>query len=199
MNRCNPISRAAIVIAVTLPLLAGCGAGSPGAGSQPAPVPAAQAIPQAPGIPAGLSATGGTNKVALLWSAVSGATSYNIYWSTTPEINVKSATKVATAGNSYIHRALPAAASYYYLVTAQNNSGESSAAGTVSATTSTLDGTVPYTTYCAGCHGYLAVSTVTNAGAPQIRSALQQINPMSALTLDDSQINAISAALSNSN
>jgi mono/diheme cytochrome c family protein len=185
------------MIAIYLISLSGCGGGSNG-GVDATTVPTVQTTTKAPDTPAGVSAVGGTNKVAISWNAVSGATSYNLYWSTVAGGSTITGVRISNAGSSYIHRGLLPAATYYYIVTAQNSAGESSASGQVSVATAALDGTVPYNTYCANCHGPLATSFVNNAGITEIRAAMQNFNAMNSLpltALTDSQIAAISAAL----
>ena len=182
-------------------ILSGCGGGSTSGGAVSTTAatvdttPVIQTTTKVPDTPSGVSAVGGTNKATLSWSAVNGATSYNIYWSAATGVTTATGARIASAGNIFIHRGLLPAVTYYYIVTAQNNSGESLASGQVYAFTATLDGTVPYTIYCAGCHGYLATSTAANAGVAEIKAALRNINNMSAITITDSQIAVISAAL----
>ncbi|MGW0509731.1 chitinase [Streptomyces olivaceoviridis] len=96
-----------------------------GGGSDPAPtVPAA---------PAGLSVTGTTSSaVSLSWSAVSGATGYNVY---------RNGTKVtAVTGTSATVTGLTAATSYSFQVTATNAAGESARSATVTGTTASGTG-----------------------------------------------------------
>jgi mono/diheme cytochrome c family protein len=202
MNSLNKVCRKATIIAVSLIVLSGCGGGSPNGGVIPDTANAVsniQTTNKVPDIPAEVSAVGGTNKVTLSWKAVSGATSYNIYWSTATGVTATTGTRIASVSAININRGLLPAATYYYVVTAKNNSGESSASGQVSAATAVLDGAVPYTTYCASCHGRLATSSVTDVSETEIRTAMQNVNSMNALTLTDSQIAAISAALMYSN
>ncbi len=205
MNSRNVLYWTFAMIGLALISLSGCGGGS-GSGVVTPAVATAPAVPtppvsqpsiEIPDTPAGISAVGGTNKVTVFWNSVSDATTYNIYWATTTGVTVAFGARIAVAGNSFIHRGLLPAAPYYYIVTAQNSSGESAAAGQVTAITTALDGATPYATYCAGCHGQLATSTVANKSVTEINTALQDVSPMSALTLSltNSQIAAISAAL----
>lgn len=199
MNTLKTVFKIIIMIAVSLTTLSGCGGGS---GADTAPVtgtvnitPPVQTTATVPAAPTGVTAAGCTNKTTLSWSAVSGATSYTIYWSKATVATATTGTKIATAGTSYIHRGLFPAATYNYVVTAQNNSGESIASGQVSAVTAMVDGATPYTTYCSGCHGDLAFSIVTNASVTDVKAAMQNFNAMSSLGVTDDQIKAISAAL----
>jgi chitinase len=96
-----------------------------GGGGDPAPtVPAA---------PAGLAVSGTTSSsVSLSWSAVSGATGYNVY---------RNGTKVtAVTGTSATVTGLSAATSYTFQVTATNAAGESAKSATVTGTTTSGSG-----------------------------------------------------------
>ena len=93
------------------------------------------APPSVPVAPTGVSATGGTNQVSISWPAVSGATSYNLYWSTVTGVTKTSGTKITGATSTYAQTGLAAGTTYYYVVTAVNVSGESPASAQVSAST----------------------------------------------------------------
>ncbi|MEW2509735.1 glycoside hydrolase family 18 protein [Streptomyces sp. NPDC046870] len=96
-----------------------------GGGGDPAPtVPAA---------PSGLSVTGTTSSsVSLSWSAVSGATGYNVY---------RNGSKVtAVTGTSATVTGLTASTSYSFQVTATNAAGESAKSATVTGTTASGTG-----------------------------------------------------------
>ncbi|MEU6671951.1 glycoside hydrolase family 18 protein [Streptomyces sp. NPDC046727] len=96
-----------------------------GGGTDPAPT-----IPAAP---TGLSVTGTTSSsVSLSWSAVSGATGYNVY---------RDGTKVtAVTGTSATITGLSASTSYSFQVTATNAAGESAKSTAVTGTTSAGSG-----------------------------------------------------------
>jgi fibronectin type 3 domain-containing protein len=99
--------------------------------------------PTAPAVPTGVSASGGANQVTISWSAVSGATSYNLYRSTTSGVTTSTGTKIAGVTSSYVNTGLSAGATYYYVVTAINSVGESLASTQASATTNAPPPTVP--------------------------------------------------------
>ncbi|MER6033499.1 glycoside hydrolase family 18 protein [Streptomyces sp. NPDC001835] len=96
-----------------------------GGGGDPAPT--------APSAPSGLTVSGTTSSsVSLSWSAVSGATGYNVY---------RNGTKVtAVTGASATISGLTASTSYSFQVTATNSAGESAKSGTVTATTAATGG-----------------------------------------------------------
>ncbi|MGW2703735.1 chitinase [Streptomyces sp. NPDC001340] len=96
-----------------------------GGGGDPAPT--------VPSAPAGLSVSGTTSSsVSLSWSAVSGATGYNVY---------RNGTKVtAVTGTSATVTGLSASTSYSFQVTATNSAGESAKSTAVTATTAATGG-----------------------------------------------------------
>ena len=96
-----------------------------------------------PAAPTGVSAVGGTNQVTISWSAMSNATSYNIYWSTTTGVTTTTGTKITGASSPYVQTGLTAATMYYYIVTAVNSVGESQPSSQVSAVTASAVPTLP--------------------------------------------------------
>ncbi|NBC70852.1 hypothetical protein GT003_17775 [Paenibacillus sacheonensis] len=88
-----------------------------------------------PSAPTGLTATGGNAQASLSWSAVSGATSYNVKRSTT---SGGSYTNVATGvtSTSYTNTGLTNGTTYYYVVSAVNSAGEGTNSSQASATPS---------------------------------------------------------------
>ncbi|HEY4743888.1 MAG TPA: fibronectin type III domain-containing protein, partial [Desulfuromonadaceae bacterium] len=99
--------------------------------------------PTPPAAPTGVSATGGANQATISWSAVTGATSYNLYRSTTAGVTTANGTKIAAVTSPYVNTGLSAGTTYYYIVTAVNNVGESTASAQVSATTNAPPPAVP--------------------------------------------------------
>ena len=68
--------------------------------------------------PAGLTATGGASSIALAWTPVTGAISYNVYRGTAAGAETLLADGVTSA--SYIDQTVAANTTYYYVVTAVN-------------------------------------------------------------------------------
>ena len=108
---------------------------SSGGGSAPLVLP--PPTPTAPTAPTGVSATAGNGQATIAWTAVSGATSYNIYWSTTTGVTPANGTKITGATSPYTQTGLNDGTHYYYVVTAVNGIGESAASAQASCTPST--------------------------------------------------------------
>ena len=111
------------------------GAGEGALSAQASASTAAAAVAAAPAVPSGVSATGGTKQVTVAWTAVAGATSYNLYWSQTSGVTTGNGNKLSLSSTSSVLNNLPDGASYYYVVTAVNAVGESAASVQVAAST----------------------------------------------------------------
>ena len=133
-----------------------------------------QIVPGAvPSAPTNLGATPGNAQVSLGWTAVSGATGYNVKRSTSnggPYGNV--ATNVT--GTSFVNTGLANGTTYYYVVTAVNASGESGVSAQVSATPSATGG-----------DGVTVTSAVTSASPwyNELQVRLANTAPITALTV----------------
>jgi fibronectin type 3 domain-containing protein len=95
------------------------------------------ATPQVPitGAPTGLAATSGSAQVSLTWTVVTGASSYNVYRSTTSGFTISSSSKIATTTTvSYTDTSVTNGTTYNYAVTALDAGGESPASSQQSAT-----------------------------------------------------------------
>ncbi|MFL5242206.1 MAG: fibronectin type III domain-containing protein [Gemmataceae bacterium] len=94
------------------------------------------ATPQvpAPGTPTGLSAFAGDTQVVLNWSAASGATSYDIYRSTTKGGEGAAPYQTNVKSNSFTDTGLTNGITYYYEVRAVNAGGQSALSGEAAAT-----------------------------------------------------------------
>jgi subtilisin family serine protease len=128
-----------------------------------------------PSAPTGLTATAAGAQVSLGWNAVTGATSYNVYRSTS---NGSGYTLIGNpGGNSGLDTGLTNGTTYYYVVTAVNTSGESANSSQVSATPSAstaayqinagggASGSFSADSYFNGGSGYAVSSTIDTSAA----------------------------------
>jgi hypothetical protein len=83
--------------------------------------------------PTGVMATPGNGQATIAWTTVSGATSYNIYWSTTPGVTTTNGNKITGATSPYVHIGLINGTAYYYVISAVDGNGESTPSSQVSA------------------------------------------------------------------
>lgn len=124
MNRTLTVLLFMIVMCM---LLISCGNRGEGSNANNTPT-------SAPAAPTGVQATGGDGQTIVNWNAVTGATSYNIYWSTTAVVTKLTGTKISNAVSPYTHPGLTNGMTYYYVVTAENTYGESSDSSQTAAT-----------------------------------------------------------------
>ena len=78
-----------------------------------------------PSASTGVAAAAGDGKATISWNADSGATSYNIYWSTTSGVTKSAGTKISNVTSPYTHTGRTNGTTYYYVVTTVNDYGES--------------------------------------------------------------------------
>jgi fibronectin type 3 domain-containing protein len=139
----------------------------------------------APGVPTGVTATAGNGLVNLAWNGVSGATSYNVKYGTTP--GVYGAPITGLTGTSTQISGLSNGVTYYFVVSASNaggqgnNSVEVFATPTNAAPTTSID-------FSGGFAG--AGSQLTLNGSPFING--------SDLQLADNRTSEASTAFANS-
>jgi fibronectin type 3 domain-containing protein len=88
-----------------------------------------------PSAPTGVSAVyqSSNNWNYITWNAVSGATSYRVYWGTSPGVTTGSNMLTPTTTTDYGHSGVVRGYTYYYRVTAVNSNGESPLSAEVSA------------------------------------------------------------------
>jgi fibronectin type 3 domain-containing protein len=92
-----------------------------------------------PSAPTGVTATAiSSSSISVSWNAVSGATSYEVYY----EIGASSTKNFAgtTYSTSYTHTGLTASTNYYYYIKAANSAGKSGYSSHAYATTSSSSG-----------------------------------------------------------
>ncbi len=92
------------------------------------------AVPAAPSSPSGVGVAAGNGQVIVTWNAVTGATSYNIYYRSAPNVTIANGTKVANAASGGAITGLTNGTAYYFVVTAVNAGGESAISSEVGAT-----------------------------------------------------------------
>ncbi|MDH4163516.1 MAG: DUF1566 domain-containing protein [Nitrospirota bacterium] len=117
------------------------------------------------GVPTGLSATPGDGRITINWSSLTGATSYNIYWSLSSVVTKTTGTKISGVTSSYTHTGLANGTTYYYVLTALNAGGESAESIAASAQTRAgITGKIPDTgqTICSDSSGTLIACPLTD-------------------------------------
>jgi xyloglucan-specific exo-beta-1,4-glucanase len=127
------------LLALTAALLVACGGGgggSGGGGNPPPPAPVTR-----PGAPTAMTATAGNNQVTITWGAVAGATSYNIYRSTTA--GQQGASVGTSTGTSFVDTTAVNGTAYLYQVTAVNAGGEGQPSTQSTSVTPTAPVTLP--------------------------------------------------------
>ena len=87
-----------------------------------------------PSVPTGIAGSPANGQAWINWNAVSGATSYNLYWSTTSGVTKSNGTKIAGVSRPYAHSGRTNGTTYYYVVTAVNALGESAESAQISVT-----------------------------------------------------------------
>ena len=95
----------------------------------------AAAVAAAVNAPKNVSAVGGIARVTISWSAVAGASSYDIYRTTTPALGAVSGTKITGVSSPYTDSGVANGTTYYYAVAA-NVAGHSYASPLIGATPS---------------------------------------------------------------
>jgi hypothetical protein len=142
-------------------LLAACAVAASGCGSS-----GGNSNTTVPSAPTGVQATAGNTEVTISWSPVTGATSYNVYWSTASGVTPASGTKIAGATSPYVQTGLTSGTTYYYVVTAVNANGESLASSQVNGAPSAAS-VAPYI--------YATVLTLDGGGVPPFYNYLEAV------------------------
>ncbi len=114
--------------------------------------------------PTDVSATAGNNKITVTWGAVTGATSYNIYWNNTGSAST-SDNKISGVSSPYDHTGLINGKTYYYVVTSVNGGSESSLSSEVSATPQSVTLTPPATITVSPDDGQTTITFTAVTGA----------------------------------
>ena len=106
--------------------------GESGASSQVSAKPDPTYIPPPP--PTMITPTAGDKQTVISWTAVTGATAYNLYWATTPGVTKATGTKIANVTSPYTHTGLTNFTTYYYVLVSVNAYGEGNVSSVFSAT-----------------------------------------------------------------
>jgi len=113
------------VLALLL-MLAGCGGGGGGSTAGP-PSPGVSISP-----PLNVTATGANGSVTVSWTPpATGAASYNLYWSNSPEITKTTGNRITNVTSQYLHGGLPIDEDFYYVVCSVHATGAESAESAV--------------------------------------------------------------------
>jgi fibronectin type III domain protein len=144
-----------------------------GAGQSTASSPAASAAPSAvittPSVPTGVTATAGNAQVTVSWTASTGATSYDVYYSTSAAVSTTSYSgSITAATTSALVSGLTNGTTYYFIVTAVNGSGTSAAsspAASASPSVVTAIPSVPTDVIAIAGNAQVTVSWTASTGA----------------------------------
>lgn len=93
-----------------------------------------------PETPTGVGATPGVEKNIIIWTSVTGADSYNIYWKNSSGVTKANGTKITGTTSPYAHIGLPPYQRVYYVVTSEDENGESDISSEVSAIPTPIEG-----------------------------------------------------------
>jgi len=86
-----------------------------------------------PPTPQNLSADSSDGQITLIWGNISGAESYNIYWSTEAGVTEVTGTKITNVTSPYAHSGLINGVTYYYAITSVVTGIESGLSNEISA------------------------------------------------------------------
>lgn len=121
------IVRLFALCSIVLTVLVACGGGGGGGGGSSSGGGGGSSVVTAP---TGVGTSAGNGQITISWTAVSGATSYNIYWALSPGVS-RASTKISGVTSPYVHGSLANGTTYYYVVTAVNSGGESAVSSEV--------------------------------------------------------------------
>ena len=153
-------------------ILSGCGGGGGGDSS-----------PAAPGAPTGVTAVAGPGQARISWDNVAGATSYNIYHSTTSPVSKATGTKIPDVTNPNVVTPLANNVTTYFVVTAVNAIGESKDSIQVSATpVPNPPPAVPTSVSAAAGNGQVTISWNNVTGATSYNIYHSTTSPVSKAT-----------------
>jgi hypothetical protein len=91
-----------------------------------------------PAAPTSVQASPGNGQASISWTAIAGATSYNIYYATATGVTKTNGTRIPNATSPAVVTSLTNGTTYYFVVTAVNANGESVESAEVSARPATV-------------------------------------------------------------
>jgi len=113
--------------------------------------------------PSGVTATLGWHQVAVDWTAVSGASSYTVYWHNATGVSSSSTAITGITDDNYTHSSLDNGTTYYYKVATVNSAGTGSLSSEYSATPRTGHTVTEACTYGETASGTVSGLKGTNA------------------------------------
>ena len=119
----------------------------------------------APATPTNVTVTAGDTQATVCWTAVTGATSYNIYYGTAAGVTTTSGSKMVNAATPQVITGLTNGTPYFFVVTAVNAGGESGVSSEVSATPVPPAPAKPAGIVASGGDGQVTVSWTAVTGA----------------------------------
>lgn len=120
-------------------------------------------VNKAPNAPTGLAVAISGFQAAITWNSVTGANSYNIYWSTTQPVR-QASNRIKSVSSGYIQKNLLPSTSYYYAVTAVKNGIESVLSAEATAATGPATGSISAPTNLVATAGIRKVSLSWTTG-----------------------------------
>lgn len=167
------MKRSFIIVSLVLSTLfiASCGKEGeqvPAAGKDEQTSAAVKAQPATPALqaPGGVSTLSSDGQITINWNRVEGATSYNVYFSTSPNVTPANGTKAGgIAETSYTHTGLKNNSMYYYIVTAVKATEESLPSGETGARPNASLPAVPTGVAASGGDGKITVRWTAVPGA----------------------------------
>ena len=120
--------------------------------------------------PSGATATLGWHQVAVDWTAVSGASSYTVYWGSSTGITSSSTAITSITDDNYTHTGLDNGTTYYYKVAAVDSAGTGTLSSEVSATPRTGPTVTEACTYGEAASGTVSGLKIANASGTYYHS-----------------------------
>ena len=120
--------------------------------------------------PSGATATLGWHQVAVDWTAVSGASSYTVYWGSSTGITSSSTAITSITDDNYTHTGLDNGTTYYYKVAAVDSAGTGTLSSEVSATPRTGPTVTEACTYGEAASGTVSGLKIAIAGGTYYHS-----------------------------